>query len=183
MIIKNSVELTEKLGKDPSRWAFKNTDTGVALQSSIEGVTVTPYIEGEDGETHSSRFMSYPFTLRQLNTLVDLADIAAGRWKESHEYCYDWARSNHLSPWYGEDLSADTWRFQIYVERTPYPKLKTTYYLWQGNSAVEALKMFDVMLTRIFEETYPDTKIEDISECEAGDMLAQQGILLGMNSR
>ena len=44
--------------------------------------------------------------------------------------------------------------------------------------------MHEVMLTRIFEETYPEIKVKDTYDFEAEYMLEQQqGIFLGIGSR
>ena len=177
-MIKNLQDLRDRCGLDPATWAYKYTDTGVSLSHSERYVTVCPYIEGEDGETHASVRLSYPFLFETLERLVDQADSTAISYSEGR---FEGADTEGVAFLEEHDW---VWVSDRYWMREPdkqgvYKILVTENdeesVLWRGDSHEEWLLMYEVFLRRFLD----DMGIYDPVDMQsAEEMLEANGIML-----
>lgn len=75
IIISNPSHLTLHLGQDPKSWAEQYTNCKIGV--CPEFVSVTPFVENADKETHTKENLYFPFTSKQFDTLVDIAERTA----------------------------------------------------------------------------------------------------------
>jgi len=187
MIIKNLSQLNDHVG-DLEEWAHRERELGARVYSDNKGVMVIPYVELEpEGSTHAPRWMWFPFTLNQLEHLLEIADEATYRWNEDHPYCAEWIEEvNGRDPWYRfYDLPGGNVGFCISLEQElfdPFTEEETRQWncLWRGSDRTVANEMYHVMLTRCFEDVCPHLLVEETSEPE--EELEQRGYSLRLEA-
>ena len=187
-IIHNRQDLHTRCGCAPSRWAYKYTHSGVSLFIDEESdcVTVCPYIEGENGETHRAESISFPFLFDDLERLIDDADsegisYAEGRFGGIDE---EGVLFNEAPPynWNSHWVQARYWLRDPAKEgkyEVRFTEHEKETVLWRGDDKEEYLVMYQVFLRRFLDEVgrygHP-SKLPDMEALE--EYLESKGIVL-----
>ena len=185
MIIKNRQDLRDQCGRDPATWAYKYTPSGVSLfvDEKAHCVTVTPYIEGEEGETHESVSISFPFLFTTLERLVDQADSTAFSYSEGRFEGIDTDGNVRLEEYDWDRL----WVSNRYWMREPDPQgvfaVRITEngeesVLWRGDSHEEYLLMYEIFLRRLLDDLgiYNPVDMESAEETLEANGIVLEGV-------
>ena len=95
-IITDLSQLTLHLGQNPKSWAERYTNCKVEVCPKF--VSVVPFIENADEETHTKAKLYFPFTSNQFDTLVDIAERTAINYEPAEWEDVDYAWNPTFAP-------------------------------------------------------------------------------------
>ena len=96
-IITDLNHLSLYLGQNPKSWAERYTNCKVEVCPEL--VSVVPFIENADEETHTKAELYFPFTSKQFDTLVDVAERTAINYEPAEWEDVDYAWSPTFAPY------------------------------------------------------------------------------------
>lgn len=165
-VITHLSHLTLHLGQNPISWSEQYTNCKIDIQPDF--VSVTPFIENADVETHTKENLYFPFTSKQFDTLVDIAERAAinyepAEWDDiDYHWCPTFAPFVYNQPSTPIEEVNATQGFKIFVTDGKTKILDST-----ADNMYHAQKLLEVLVMRYLTVIsncyfYGNTDVDDI---------------------